>query len=108
MKSLIGGNGIILLAFVSSGALAAFPDCVNGPLAKNLVCNTSANFIDRAKALMAEFTVAEMINNTGYDTPGVPRLGLPPYAWWSEALVSSEPILLPSDDVTEKYSSSMV
>ncbi|KAJ4474761.1 glycoside hydrolase family 3 protein [Lentinula lateritia] len=84
---------MILLAFVSSGALAAFPDCANGPLAKNLVCNTSANFIDRAKALVAEFTVAEMINNTGYDTPGVPRLGLPPYAWWSEALhgVASSP-----------------
>ncbi|KAJ4489885.1 glycoside hydrolase family 3 protein [Lentinula aciculospora] len=87
------GSSPLLILLASTGALAAFPDCVHGPLSKNLVCDTSSNFVDRAKALVAEFTVAEMINNTGYDTPGVPRLGLPPYAWWSEALhgVASSP-----------------
>lgn len=32
-------------------------------------------------------TVAEMISNSGHDSPGVSRLGLPSYNWWSEALV---------------------
>ncbi|KAF5348440.1 hypothetical protein D9757_005937 [Collybiopsis confluens] len=76
-----------LVAFAMlPGAIAAFPDCTNGPLANNTVCNTSANFVDRAQALVAQFTLAEMIANTGYQTPGVSRLGLPAYTWWSEAL----------------------
>ncbi|KAJ3753674.1 glycoside hydrolase family 3 protein [Lentinula raphanica] len=97
MKPLSGRKGsfpqLVLITSIVTGAHSAFPDCTNGPLAKNLVCDTSANFMDRAKALVNEFTVAEMINNTGYDTPGVPRLGLPPYPWWSEALhgVASSP-----------------
>ncbi|KIK68702.1 glycoside hydrolase family 3 protein [Collybiopsis luxurians FD-317 M1] len=69
-----------------TGVTAAFPDCTNGPLANNTVCDTSADFVDRAKALVAEFTLADMIANTGYQTPGVSRLGLPAYTWWSEAL----------------------
>ncbi len=68
-------------------APAAFPDCENGPLASNLVCNTSAQHLDRAKAVVAEFTLEELIDNTVSDSPGVQRLGIPPYNWWSEALV---------------------
>lgn len=79
---------LLLLSFLVFPIFAAFPDCVNGPLATNLVCNTSANYIDRAKALVAEFTLTDMISNTGYQTPGVSSLGLPAYTWWSEALVS--------------------
>ncbi|KAK7048179.1 glycoside hydrolase superfamily [Favolaschia claudopus] len=71
----------------------AFPDCVNGPLAKTLVCNTSASPTARAKALISMFTTAELINNTDNASGGVPRLGLPAYNWWSEALhgVASSP-----------------
>jgi xylan 1,4-beta-xylosidase len=86
---LLTEKALLLSPFVASaitGVFASFPDCTNGPLATNLVCNTSANFIDRAKALVSEFTLAEMIANTGYSTPGVSRLGLPAYTWWSEAL----------------------
>lgn len=79
-----------VLSLLFSAAMAGnpFPDCVNGPLASNLVCNTSANFLDRAQALVNEMTLEEMVNNTVNASPGVPRLGLPPYEWWSEALVS--------------------
>ncbi|KAJ5139441.1 beta-xylosidase [Penicillium atrosanguineum] len=31
-------------------------------------------------------TLGEKINNTQYDSPGVSRLGLPMYNWWSEGL----------------------
>lgn len=40
----------------------------------------------RAKALVAILTTAEKINATVSTSPGVPRLGLPPYEWWNEAL----------------------
>ena len=68
-------------------ARADFPDCANGPLKTNLVCNPNANYLDRAKALVNLFTLEELTNNTVYTASGVPRLGLPPYNWWSEALV---------------------
>lgn len=86
----VKAKALVLLSLVTwavTGVIAAFPDCSDGPLANNTVCDTSVNFVDRAKALVAEFTLDEMISNTGYDTPGVARLGLPPYIWWAEALV---------------------
>jgi hypothetical protein len=67
---------------------AAFPDCANGPLKGNLVCDTTAGYKDRATALVAEFTLAELASNSVNSASGIPRLGLPPYNWWSEALVS--------------------
>nr|AMW64957.1 beta-xylosidase [Thermoascus aurantiacus] len=64
----------------------SFPDCVNGPLSSNLVCNTSADPQARAASLVSLFTLEELINNTGNTAPGVPRLGLPSYQVWSESL----------------------
>jgi beta-D-xylosidase 4 len=52
------------------------------------VCNTSLDAFTRAKALVSLFTIEELANNTVTAAPGVPRLGLEPYEWWSEALVS--------------------
>ncbi|XHG07498.1 hypothetical protein AWENTII_010640 [Aspergillus wentii] len=63
-----------------------FPDCENGPLSKTLVCDTSADPHDRAADLISLFTFEELVNNTGNNAPGVPRLGLPPYQVWTEAL----------------------
>jgi len=80
---------LLLLAFVRSCLAGAFPDCANGPLATNLVCDTTASPMDRARALVANMTVEEKIANTVNQAPGVERLGLPAYNWWSEALVSS-------------------
>lgn len=78
-----------LVAVAAAQGASAFPDCVNGPLRDNLVCDTSANFLDRATALVSEFNLTDLINNTINGSPGVDRLGLPEYQWWSEALVSS-------------------
>ncbi|KAJ7811988.1 beta-xylosidase [Mycena olivaceomarginata] len=62
-----------------------FPDCVNGPLKNNAVCDTSQDPVTRAKAVIALFTDEELIHNSVHQSDGVPRLGLPPYNWWSEA-----------------------
>ncbi|EXJ83410.1 hypothetical protein A1O1_07033 [Capronia coronata CBS 617.96] len=70
-----------------------FPDCINGPLVNNTVCDTTALVEDRAKGLVGALTVDEKFNLTGNTSPGVPRLGLYSYQWWQEALhgVASSP-----------------
>ncbi|RMZ28305.1 hypothetical protein D0859_07608 [Hortaea werneckii] len=63
-----------------------FPDCDNGPLAGTTVCNTSVPAYQRASALVSVMTLEEVVNNTVNTAPGVPRLGVPPYEVWNEAL----------------------
>ncbi|KAF1949057.1 glycoside hydrolase [Byssothecium circinans] len=75
--------GTLLFA---SGALALFPDCVNGPLKNETICDTSASPAERARSLVSLYSLEEKINATGSTSPGVPRLGIPPYEWWSEGL----------------------
>ena len=81
---------ILLTSALAVGAAAAygFPDCAAPPLSGNAVCDTALDPITRATALIDLFTVPELISNTVNTSPGVPRLGLPTYQWWSEALVS--------------------
>jgi beta-D-xylosidase 4 len=64
----------------------SFPDCSNGPLSNSVVCDTSVNPHDRAVALVSMFTLEELVNSTGNNIPAIPRLGLPQYQVWSEAL----------------------
>lgn len=71
------------------GLVYSFPDCVNGPLKSNAVCDPTKDPATRAKAVISLFTDDELIANTVNLSPGVPRLGLPSYEWWSEALVRS-------------------
>lgn len=63
-----------------------FPDCVNGPLKNNLVCDSTADYRKRAEALISAFTLEELINRTGNTAYAIPRLGLPAYQVWNEAL----------------------
>ncbi|CDO73054.1 Glycoside Hydrolase Family 3 protein [Trametes cinnabarina] len=67
-----------------------FPDCANGPLRNTTVCDVTKDPITRAAALISLWTDQELLNNTVNASPGVPRLGLPAYNWWSEGL----PILM--------------
>ncbi|KAL2807826.1 glycoside hydrolase superfamily [Aspergillus granulosus] len=64
----------------------SFPDCTSGPLSKNLVCDRSTTPHNRATALISLFTFEELVNNTGNTGYGVPRLNLPNYQVWGEAL----------------------
>ncbi|KAH9913342.1 beta-xylosidase [Epithele typhae] len=64
----------------------AFPDCTTAPLVNNTVCDVTKDPVTRAAALIDLWTTDELANNTVNSSPGVPRLGLPPYNWWSEAL----------------------
>jgi hypothetical protein len=72
----------------------SFPDCTNGPLKSTTVCDTTREPAVRARALIQMFTDEELTENTDNVSPGVPRLGVPSYQWWSEALVSFAPFLV--------------
>jgi xylan 1,4-beta-xylosidase len=83
VKSLVGIAAYALLVGVSQ---AAFPDCTNGPLRNNSVCNPSLPAEQRAKALVKVLNVTEKIGQLVNGAPAIPRLGLPAYNWWNEAL----------------------
>lgn len=40
----------------------------------------------KAKELVAKMTIEEKASQLRYDSPAIPRLGVPEYNWWSEAL----------------------
>ncbi|CDS01286.1 hypothetical protein, partial [Sporisorium scitamineum] len=44
------------------------------------------DYYTRASSLVSAFTTTELISNTINYAPGVPRLGIPNYQWWTEAL----------------------
>lgn len=104
--------GLALLALAGHATAQlegrGFPDCVNGPLKNNTVCDTSADPLARATALINVFTIEEKLNNTGSTSPGVPRLGLPAYTWWQEALhgVADSPGVNFSDSGNYSYATS--
>ena len=64
--------------------------------------------LTRAQSLIALFTTAEKLNNTGSVSPGVPRLGVPAYNWWQEALhgVAQSPGVNFSSDGDFSYATS--
>lgn len=64
----------------------AFPDCANGPLKNNTVCDSSLTPRERVNGLLEVLTVEEKIANLNFQAPGAERLGLPEYDWWNEAL----------------------
>lgn len=87
MSGLLATTAFAFAAFAAAQLEGrGFPDCENGPLKSNAVCDTSSDPLTRATALISAFTVEEKLNNTGSTSPGVPRLGLPAYTWWQEAL----------------------
>ena len=40
----------------------------------------------QAKELVAAMTLEEKASQLRYDAPAIPRLGIPAYNWWGEAL----------------------
>jgi beta-glucosidase len=46
----------------------------------------SLSFEERAKSLVSLLTLSEKVDQMVHTSPGIPRLGIPPYNWWSEAL----------------------
>ncbi|XP_073018667.1 probable beta-D-xylosidase 6 [Primulina eburnea] len=49
-------------------------------------CNTSLSTKSRARFLLSLLTLDEKIQQLSNNASAVPRLGIPPYEWWSESL----------------------
>ncbi|ESQ47931.1 hypothetical protein EUTSA_v10022061mg [Eutrema salsugineum] len=54
--------------------------------AKYGFCNVSLSYEARAKDLVSRLSLKEKVQQLVNRATGVPRLGVPPYEWWSEAL----------------------
>ncbi|PWO20629.1 60s ribosome biogenesis protein rrp14 protein [Pyrenophora tritici-repentis] len=79
--------GLVLFgASLVPSAYAIGPDCVNGPLKSNAICDVTASPAKRAAALVAAMQTQEKLDNLVSKSKGVARLGLPAYNWWGEAL----------------------
>jgi beta-D-xylosidase 4 len=53
---------IALKALPCLSTAFSYPDCINGPLADNLVCNPQAPEADRAAALVSAFKITEKLS----------------------------------------------
>ncbi|KAL4582401.1 hypothetical protein LXL04_006949 [Taraxacum kok-saghyz] len=49
-------------------------------------CNTALPIPARAQSLLSLLTLSDKINRLSNNDTGIPRLGIPPYEWWSESL----------------------
>jgi hypothetical protein len=70
-------------------ALAADPPFSCGPSATTQgdgFCDAARPAAERAADLVSRLTLAEKVSQLGDEASGVPRLGVPPYKWWNEAL----------------------
>lgn len=70
---------------LASGALCA--QAANAPAAKDKPwLDTSRSFEERAAALVSQMTLEEKAAQMANGAPAIPRLGVPAYDWWNEAL----------------------
>lgn len=46
----------------------------------------SKSFEERAKDLVSRMTIEEKVSQMLFNSPAIPRLGIPSYNWWNEAL----------------------
>jgi beta-D-xylosidase 4 len=75
-----------ILIVRTNGQSGIFPDCESSPLSSFPICNQSLPSRQRAADLISRMTLAEKITQMITTADAIPRLGLPKYEWWSEAL----------------------
>lgn len=75
----------LLISISSSDPNPQFP-CQPPHFNSYPFCNTSLSITDRAQSLISLLTLEEKIYQLSNNASGIPRLGIPPYEWWSESL----------------------
>ncbi|OEL16065.1 putative beta-D-xylosidase 7 [Dichanthelium oligosanthes] len=93
MAALVPPLLLVAAAFLLGGAQveAGDPPFSCGPLSAEAsqgcaFCDATLPPAQRAADLVSRLTPAEKISQLGDVAPGVPRLGVPAYKWWNEAL----------------------
>ncbi|CAF1363822.1 unnamed protein product [Rotaria sordida] len=71
---------------VTNAQTALFPDCQSGPLKSFPICDQSLSVQQRAIDLVSRMTIEEKADWLINTVQPIPRLGLPSYQWWNEAL----------------------
>lgn len=77
---------LLLLASLSASSLPNRPCASSGAANAFPFCNSSLPILTRAESLVSLLTLDEKITQLSNTADAVPRLGLPAYEWWSEAL----------------------
>lgn len=81
---------LLLLLFIFHGVESAPPphscDPSNPTTKLYQFCRTNLPISQRARDLVSRLNIDEKISQLGNTAPGIPRLGVPAYEWWSEAL----------------------
>lgn len=76
----------LLLIIVGSGSALCFSQQAAPITPMPVYQDLSRSFEVRAADLVARMTVEEKVSQMLNDAPAVPRLGIPKYEWWNEAL----------------------
>ncbi|KAK8623551.1 hypothetical protein V6N13_118434 [Hibiscus sabdariffa] len=88
-------NSSLLALIYSSSLLLILADSTRPPFACDSshpqtksypFCNTTLSINQRVQDIISRLTLDEKISQLVIDAPAVPRLGIPDYEWWSEAL----------------------
>ncbi|KAK9271191.1 hypothetical protein L1049_026781 [Liquidambar formosana] len=78
---------ILLIRVDSAQSPPPFSCDSSNPLTKSLpFCNPTLPISKRAQDLVSRLTLDEKISQLVNSAPPIPRLGIPSYEWWSEAL----------------------
>ena len=81
---------VLILLFVTTAVTnsqtSLFPNCKSGPLSSFPICDQSLSVQQRAVDLVSRMTIKEKANWLSNTVQSMPRLGLPSYQWWNEAL----------------------
>jgi hypothetical protein len=89
MTTIVIVPAVSLLLMMASAATASDPLFSCGPSSPSHglpFCDRSLPPARRAADLVSRLTLAEKVSQLGDEAPGVPRLGVPLYKWWSEGL----------------------
>lgn len=70
---------------ISKSVIPQFP-CQSPHHNSYTFCNKSLSIPTRAHSLISLLTLQEKIFQLSDNVSGIPRLGIPPYEWWSESL----------------------
>jgi hypothetical protein len=78
---------VVVLLQLHGGAASEPPYTCGAGAPPNIpFCDASLPIDRRVDDLVSRMTVAEKISQLGDQSPAIPRLGVPAYKWWSEAL----------------------
>ncbi|GAB4847180.1 Probable beta-D-xylosidase 6 [Ancistrocladus abbreviatus] len=75
---------VLITPSAAAAANLQFP--CNPPHNSYLFCNTTLSTSTRSHSLLSLLTLSEKIKFLSNTFSGIPRLGIPPYQWWSESL----------------------